>query len=110
MRERFHSNELVQQIVMTDPQVAARIQQLGGAYARVVADPVLRQAQGSRLLAQQITREANILAFNDVFMVVGVLASVALLWLGGRWIYLRINKINPFAEDLAALQRMMANR
>ena len=110
MRERFHSNELVQQIVMTDPQVAARIQQLGGAYARVVADPVLRQAQGSRLLAQQITREANILAFNDVFMVVGVLASVALIWLGGRWIYLRINKINPFAEDLAALQRMMANR
>ena len=48
--------------------------------------------------------------FNDVFMVVGVLASVALIWLGGRWIYLRINKINPFAEDLAALQRMMANR
>jgi len=110
IRERFHSNELVQQIVMTDPQVAARIQQLGGAYARVVADPVLRQSQGSSLLAQQITREANILAFNDVFLLVGVLASVALAWLGGRWVYLRINKINPFAEDLAALQRIMADR
>jgi len=109
-RERFHSNELVQQIVMTDPQVAARIQQLGGAYARVVADPVLRQVQGTRLLSQQITREANILAFNDVFLLVGVLASVALIWLGGRWVYLRVNKINPFADDLAALQQMMANR
>src|SRR3546814_16257769 len=36
VRERFHSNELVQSLVMTDPQVATRIQQLGGAYARVL--------------------------------------------------------------------------
>src|SRR3546814_5826478 len=39
LRERFHSNELVQSLVMTDPQVATRIQQLGGAYARVLTDP-----------------------------------------------------------------------
>src|SRR3546814_3866119 len=30
VRERFHSNELVQSLVMTDPQVATRIPQLGG--------------------------------------------------------------------------------
>src|SRR3546814_6922462 len=59
VRERFHSNELVQSLVMTDPQVATRIQQLGGAYARVLTDPILRQAQGSALLSQQVTREAN---------------------------------------------------
>jgi MFS family permease len=110
IRERFHSSELVQQMVMTDPQVAARIQQLGGAYGRVIGDPLLRQAQGGSLLAQQVTREANILAFNDVFLLIAVLACLALLWLGGRWVYLRVNGINPFAEDLAALQRMMANR
>lgn len=109
VRERYHSNELVQQIVLTDPQVAARLQQLGGAYGRVITDPVLREAQGSALLGQQIAREANILAFNDVFLLVGVLASLALLWLGGRWIYLRVNRINPFADDLAALQKMRAN-
>lgn len=110
IRARFHSNELVQQIVLTDPQIATRLQQLGGAYGRVITDPVLREAQGSNLLAQQIAREANILAFNDLFLLVGVLASLALLWLGGRWLYLRVNKINPFADDLAALQKMMANR
>src|SRR3546814_3650055 len=44
VRERFHSNELVQSLVMTDPQVATRIQQLGGAYARVLTDPILRQS------------------------------------------------------------------
>jgi len=110
IRERFHSSELVQHLVMTDPQVATRIQQLGGAYGRVVGDPVLRQAQGSTLFGQQVTREANILAFNDVFLLIGVLACMAFLWLGGRWVYLRVNRIDPFAEDLAALQRMLANR
>src|SRR3546814_18122651 len=71
VRERFHSNELVQSLVMTDPQVATRIQQLGGAYARVLTDQILRQAQGSALLSQQVNREAHILAFNDVFLQIG---------------------------------------
>ena len=55
---------------MTDPQVAQRVQQLGGAYGRVLTDPALRQAQGASLLSQQVTREANILAFNDVFLLI----------------------------------------
>lgn len=110
IREKYHSHELVQSLVLSDPIVAARLQQLGGAYGRVIGDPMLRQAQGVRLLAQQVTREANILAFNDVFLVIAVLAALAFLWLGGRWLVLRIRGINPLAEDQAALQRMLANR
>lgn len=108
-RERFHAEDLVQSLVMTDPQVANRLRQLGGAYGGVVADPVLRQGQGAALLAQQVTREANVLAFNDVFMVVGALATLALLWLGGRWLLLRWRGINPLASELAALAKMRAN-
>jgi hypothetical protein len=108
VREKFHSAQLVQAIVPTDPVVALRLQQLGGAYARVQGDPALRQAQGAGLLAQQVTREANILAFNDVFMVIAVLAGLALLWLGGRWLHLRINGINPLADELAAMARLRA--
>jgi hypothetical protein len=110
VREKFHSHELVQSIVMTDPQVASRLQQLGGAYGRVVTDPVLRQAQGATLLSQQVTREANILAFNDVFLLIAVLACLALLWLGARWVLLRRRGINPLAEELAAMAKMRADR
>lgn len=110
VRARYHMQELGHTIVLTDPQVATRVQQLSGAYGRVVGDPALRQAQGSMLLTQQATREANILAFNDVFMLIGVLAALVLVWLGGRWVYLRRRKINPLANELAALQAMMANR
>lgn len=110
IREKMHSAELVLAIDPTNPQVAARLQQLGGAYGRVVGDPVLRQAQGTGLLAQQITREANILAFNDVFLVIAGLSVLSFIYVGGRWLYLKWKGINPLAGELEALQRMMANR
>jgi hypothetical protein len=110
VREKFHSHELVQSLTMTDPQVALRVQQLSGAYGRVVGDSALRQAQGSALLSQQVTREANILAFNDVFLLIAALAALTLVWLGARWVYFRRRGINPLAAELAALQRMRASQ
>ncbi len=108
-RERFHSEDLVQSLVMTDPQVATRLRQLGGAYGGVVVDSVQSQGRGVALLAQQVTREANVLAYNDVFLLIGALATLALLWLGGRWLLLRRRGINPLASELAALAKMRAN-
>jgi hypothetical protein len=105
-RERLHSNELVQQIQLTDPVDVTRLAQLSGAYARVLTDPTLRQAQGTALLSQQITREANILAFNEVFLLIAILAAVAFVALAARWLYYRRKGINPLAEDMAALQKM----
>ncbi|WP_233222257.1 MFS transporter [Allosphingosinicella deserti] len=110
VREKFHSHELVQSIVMSDPQVATRLQQLGGAYGKIVTDPSLRQAQGAGLLAQQVTREANILAFNDVFLLIAMLSALAFLWLGGRWLVFRVRGVNPLGPELAALQKMLASR
>lgn len=110
IREKFHSHELVQSIVMTDPQMVLRTRQLGGAYSRVLGDPTLLQAEGASLLSQQVTREANVLAYNDVFLLIAVLAGMTFLWLGGRWLVLRVRGINPLAQDLAALQQLLANR
>ena len=109
VRERLHSQEIVHGLVAGDPLVTQRLQQLGGAYARVEGDPMLRQAEGAVLFGQQVTREANILAFNDVFTGVGILAVLVVLWLGGRWVWLKMHGINPLAEELAAMQKMREN-
>ncbi|WP_336965979.1 MFS transporter [Sphingobium aquiterrae] len=96
VREKFHSHEIVQSIMMTDPLVAARIR--GGAvlYGGTISDPVLRSAAGAGTLAQQVAREANILAFNDVFLLVGVLAVLAALWgFAIRWSIWRRGEISP---------------
>jgi MFS family permease len=106
MRERAHSQDIVQTLSGGDPLVVQRLQQLGGAYGRVQGDPTLRQADGAILLGQQVTREANILAYNDVFLLIAVLAVLVVLWLGGRWLWLRANGINPLAEELEAMQKM----
>lgn len=104
-REKFHSHELVQSIVMTDPNVAARLRAAGGAIAGVVGDPMLRNAQGAASLARQVAREANVLAFNDVFLLAGVLAVVATI-VGYliRWSMQRRGEQSPIVQ----LQRKMA--
>lgn len=106
VREKFHSHELVQRIVLTDPLVAARIRGTGGALGGVVTDPDQRSAQGLALLGRQVAREANILAFNDVFLLVGVLASAAFIWvLAIRLAMHRRGEISPIIE---LQQRMLA--
>lgn len=110
IRQRYHLSDLAQSLTLADPQVATRVQTLGGAYGRVIGDPALRQGQGVTLLTSQATREASILAFNDVFLTIAVLAGLVFLWLGGRWLWLRLRGINPLAEDMAAIQRIQKMR
>jgi hypothetical protein len=107
-REKFHSHEIVQSLTLTDPQVSARIQSLGAAYGRVLNDPALRSAEGAALLSQQVTREANVLAYNDVFMLIGVLACLTLLWVGIRLIRIRLSGVNPIAESLDTIAKRRA--
>ncbi|MBD8546178.1 MFS transporter [Sphingomonas sp. CFBP 8760] len=75
IREKANSAAIVEQISATDPIVAQRIQAGGVAVARVVGDPALRSAEGAAILSQTATREANILAYADVFRLVAVLAA-----------------------------------
>ncbi|WP_277967703.1 MFS transporter [Sphingomonas echinoides] len=79
--EKAHSAAIVQSIDPTDPIVAARIAAGGGAVGRVVGDPTLRAAEGGALLAQTATREANVLAYDDTFRLVAVLAGLTTVYL-----------------------------
>ena len=81
LREKFHSNQIVESLTLADPLVAQRIQQYGATYARVLGDPTLRAAEGSALLGQVATREAYVLAYNDLFLVVAVVSALCLLGL-----------------------------
>ena len=78
IREKFHSSVLVDNILLTDPQVAERVSQLSGAYRKVITDPALLHAEGLTLLARQVTREAYVLAYNDTFLLISVVTAAAL--------------------------------
>jgi MFS family permease len=59
-----HAAALSEHLLGADPQVAARL-----------------QAEGPAALAQAMTREANVLAFNDVFTLVAALAAATALFI-----------------------------
>jgi hypothetical protein len=81
-REKAHSAAIVQTIEATDPMVIQRMAAGGGAVGRVLADPSLRSAEGAALLSQNATREANVLAYNDVFRLISLLAALTTAYLG----------------------------
>nr|WP_238995790.1 MFS transporter [Sphingomonas solaris] len=97
IREKAHSNSLVQDISLTDPATVLRVQAGAGAYGRVLGDPALRSAEGGALLSAQVTREANILAYDDVFRLIAILAGLTTLYLAmlnlRRW--LRARRLSP---------------
>lgn len=71
---RGHAASLADRVVATDPQVVARLQAGSRAVSGSLVDPAAQAAQGASLLGQALSREAAILAFNDVFALVAVLA------------------------------------
>lgn len=82
MREQANSAALVQAIDPTDPIVTQRIAGGSAAVARTVGDPALRQAEGGALLSQTVRREANVLAYDDVFRLIALLTGLTFLYLG----------------------------
>ncbi|MCJ8148052.1 MFS transporter [Shinella sp. B3.7] len=102
LREKFHSNILAQTMTLTDPLVAARISQLAAGYGRTITDQAVLKAEGVALLSQQVTREANVLAHNDAFFVIALLAVASAVALAIHRIYVRIREAGAVSGAAAA--------
>ncbi|MBU6960242.1 MFS transporter [Pseudomonas sp. CVAP len=87
-REKFHSSHIVERLTLIDPQVASRVQGSSASYVSSIADPSARTTQGIRSLAAAATREANVMAYNDVFMLIAVIAMLTMLWIFIRSLWL----------------------
>jgi MFS family permease len=90
VREKFHSSHLVEHLTLINPQVQSRLQSASASYASVIADPSSRTSQGMRAIATAATREANILAYNDVFMLIALIAVLTMIWISVRGIWLKM--------------------
>ncbi|MBX8597587.1 MFS transporter [Pseudomonas cichorii] len=102
MREKFHSSHLVEHLTLIDPLVQSRLQSAAAGYASTIADPALRTTQGIRSLSTLATREANVLAYNDVFMLIAVIAVLTMIWISARMIWLKMTT-QPLASPITPL-------
>jgi hypothetical protein len=99
-REKFHSNILTAHLTALDPQVVARLQANAAALGRAVVDPQSRSRQALAALGAAATREANVLAYNDVFRMIAIIAALHAAWVFGRAVWL--NYFAPVAPAPAA--------
>ncbi|MQQ34913.1 MFS transporter [Pseudomonas sp. SZ57] len=90
VREKFHSSHVVEHLSLIDPLVQARLQSYSASYSSVIADPSLRNSQGIRAMATAATREANVLAYNDVFMLIALIAVLTMIWISARVLWLKM--------------------
>ncbi|MBG6117369.1 MULTISPECIES: MFS transporter [unclassified Sphingobium] len=79
-REHEYSGQMTSHVDPSDPIIARRLAIQRQVYATRVTDPGLGAAQGTALLQQVATREANVRAYNDIFRLNAAIAFIFLLW------------------------------
>ena len=99
IREKFHSSHIVEQLLASDPRVAARLGSGAASYSSLIPDTQARTAQGLRVLANAASREANVMAYNDVFMLIAIVAILTFIWIAVRVLWLASNTRAQAALD-----------
>ncbi len=108
IRLKTHLIDAGDTLTLANPQL---VDALGNAVRRVApiqGDTLLRQQTASANVMQEVGREAAVLAFNDVFFLIGTLAAIAFAVLFIPWLINRIRGHNRLAKELAFLEAMLA--
>lgn len=108
-REKYHSSLLGDQLSLLDPNVTDRLAQYNSLFASLIGDSTLQSAQGTAQLQTVATLQANVLAYNDVYILTAVMAGITLLWVLWRLSRLRYLNWQQAKREAEAEQRAMQN-
>ncbi|BAY50080.1 drug resistance transporter, EmrB/QacA subfamily protein (plasmid) [Scytonema sp. HK-05] len=95
VRERFHSNRLVDAISLSNPMTRDRIDQMTQMFLQHTNDATQAQNQAYALIDKMVRREANIMAFNDCFFFMGCVLFLS------AFLVLFFQKVKPGAGGAA---------
>ncbi len=108
IRLKTHLIDAGATLTATNQQLAGEIGQLSTGFAATISDPVLQQQAAASRITQEVGREAAVLAFNDVFFLIGTLASIAFVVVLVPWVINRVRGRNPLSKELVFLENMIA--
>lgn len=77
-REAFHLEVLREQIPATSPMVTSAIAARVAAVSSQIADPMQARAQAVTMIGTDITNQAYVLAYNDLYLLTFLIACLAL--------------------------------
>ena len=97
-REKYHSSLLGDQLSLLDPNVVDRLSQYSALFRSQLADSGLLSAQSSSQLQTVATLQANVLAYNDTYLLTAALAMITLMWV--LWRLTRLRYLNWRRRDI----------
>jgi len=89
-REKYHSSLLADQLNQASPLVTERLQQYSQMFSSQINDSTLLNAQALTQLQTDSTLQANVLAWNDTYLLTASIAAATLAWISWRLLRLRI--------------------
>ncbi len=106
-REKYHSSLLGDQLSYLDPNVTERLAQYSSVFNSFIGDSTLLGAQSTSQLQTVATLQANVLAYNDTYLLTAGMAFITLIWVLWRLSRLRyLNWQQAKREALAEQQAM----
>lgn len=99
VRARSHLADITAHFSPADPAVAAQIGQTAKNFAPLSTDQAVWQAQGMSGLMAQAAKQATVLAYNELFMLIAVLSFGAFLFKAAVWLRRRRRNIDILAEE-----------
>lgn len=107
-REKYHSSLLGDQLSLLDPNVVDRLSQYSALFRSQLADSGLLSAQSSSQLQTVATLQANVLAYNDTYLLTAALAMITLMWVLWRLTRLRYLNWRQARHNLTEQQQQAA--
>lgn len=107
-REKYHSSLLGDQLSLLDPNVTDRLSQYSALFNSQLGDSALLSAQAVAQLQSVATLQANVLAWNDTYLLTAGMAFCTLIWVLYRLTRQRIITRRQQQRDAAAAQPMPA--
>lgn len=108
IRLKTHLIDAGSTLTLTNSQLSQALTNVARRTAPFQTDSALVQQTTSATISQQIGREAAVLAFNDVFFLIGALSAITLAVMLVPWVNNKIRGRNPLAKELAFIEAMRA--
>lgn len=108
VRLKTHLIDAGTTLAIGNAQLSQAISNVAQRTAPLQQDSALLQQTTAASISQQIGREAAVLAFNDVFFLIGTLSAVTFVALLVPWVINKIRGRNPLAKELAFIEAMRA--
>ena len=104
LRLKAHTIDAGDTLTMANSQLAQAFADAVRRVAPTQGDAALRQQAATSNIVKEIGREAAVLAFNDVFFLIGTLAAATFAIVFAGWAANKIRGRNPLAKELAMLE------